>query len=166
VKELWENLIQVMTEMLSLYQAILALSQEKRSTLIAAKAQELENITKREEAIVFQVARLEKLRINIIEKIGAAQGMNAETNTLSGIKKFADADTVRQVEQLTRSFDKVLKELLPLNQQNTTLIQQALTFVNYNINLLAQSSSGATYAPQGKDREQNAPVRVLFDQKI
>lgn len=166
MQELWKSLIDIMTEILTLYQAILALSQEKRTTLIAAKAQELETITKREETLIFEAGRLEKLRINIIEKIAASQGKITGKNSISEIKNFADADTVSRLDELTEAFDKVFKELLPLNKQNTQLIQQALVFVNYNINLLAQSKSGTTYAPQGKTDGQSMPARVLFDHKV
>lgn len=164
-KETWDKLTNVLTELLSIYKAILILSQEKRKILIAAKARELEQITIKEEMLILQVGRLENLRQKVIAELGALYGLTADDSTLSSLKEVAEEHTARQLDTLAEQFEKVLGELVPMNKLNTNLIRQALVLVNYNINILAQSTSSPTYAPEGQSkREGNS--RNWIDRKV
>lgn len=167
MKQLWDKLINNLSEILDLYQAILALSKQKREVLVAAKAQELEAVTKREEMLILQTGKLDAQRESIIQEIGTAFGLKADEITLEKTKQLADAETAKKIELLSSQFDQLLNELVPLNKTNTQLIQQALTYINYSINVLAQNTSGPTYAPKGLSAEKTtAPARALFDAKI
>jgi len=167
VNQLWDKLINNLSEILVLYQAILAISKQKREILVAAKAQELETLTKREEILILQTGKLDAQRESIIQEIGTSFGLKPDDITLEKTKQLADPEMAKRLEALSSDFDKVLTELVPLNKTNTKLIQQALTYINYNINVLAQNTSGPTYAPKGLSAEKTtAPARVLFDAKV
>jgi flagellar biosynthesis/type III secretory pathway chaperone len=166
VKEQWEKLITVLEEMLALYRAILALSQEKRTVLVAADGQRLEQITKQEELLILQAGKLDNQRSDIVKEIGNVLGLTPSEITLENISKHADDNTASRLKRINADFEKVLGELAPLNKVNTQLIQHALNFVNYNINILAQNQSGPTYASKGRQSDKPAPSRALFDHKV
>ena len=161
----WEELLKVLREMLSTYQSILKLSQQKHEILVAAKSQELETVTKQEEILIVQVGKLEDLREKIVGEMMTAYGIKDGEVSLTELKKIAKPEIVKQLETFGNEFGIIMAEMVPLNQQNTELIQQALRFVNYNINLLSQTVVGPTYAAKGQADKQTIQ-RAVFDARV
>jgi len=161
----WDKLVTLLTEMVSLYKAILELSRQKRDILIAVKPQELEAVTKQEELLILQAGKLEAARSKLVQQLAAASGVSADGLTLSDAKKLAGPATAEKLDKIAAEFESFLAELAPINKLNSELIKRALGFINYNINLLTQSAAGPTYAPQGKST-QEPQVRKLVDRNV
>jgi len=161
----WDDLLKVLREMLSVYQGILTLSQQKHDILIAAKSHELETVTKQEEMLIIEVGKLEDIRGKIVGEMMAAYGMKDGEVSLAELKKIAKPEIVEQLEMFGEKFGSIMAAMVPLNQQNTELIQQALRFVNYNINLLSQTVVGPTYAAKGQAEKQTIQ-RTVFDARV
>lgn len=161
----WDKLVTLLAEMADIYRAILELSRQKRDILIAVKPKELETVTKQEELLILQVGKLEAARSKLMQQLTAASGVSADSLTLTDIRKLAGPAVAESLDKIAADFDRIMAELAPVNQLNAELIQRALGFINYNINLLTQSTAGPTYAPQG----QSAPdgqLRKLVDRKV
>jgi flagellar biosynthesis/type III secretory pathway chaperone len=165
MRETWEKLITVLHDMLELYQAILELSKRKRTVLISGKAKDLELITKQEESLILQVGQIEKMRKNIMGEIIAGNSLMTGGLTLSQIKELADEDVAEQLDQLGSSLKNTALEIASVSDLNVQLIKQAMTLVNYNINILAQNVASPTYAPQGQSNNATK-ARVFIDQKV
>lgn len=162
---MWERLIGVLAKMLELYQALLVISKQKHDILIAAKAVELEAITKQEELLIVQIGKLELVRENAIQEIIDAN-KNVEDNlTVSDLTELAEEPFSIQLKQLLEQFNHVTVELVKMNQINTKLIEQALSYINFNINLLTQNTVGPTYAAKGQ-QSQATPNRSVLDRKV
>lgn len=161
----WDKLVTLLTEMAELYQAILELSRRKRDILIAVKPQDLEAVTKQEELLILQAGKLEAARGKLMQQLAAASGVSADGLTLNDAKKLAGPAIAEKLDKIAADFDRIMAELAPVNQLNADLIQRALGFINYNINILTQSTAGPTYAPQGKNAP-DAQIRKLVDRKI
>lgn len=161
----WDKLVTLLMEMADLYQAILTLSRQKRDILIAVKPQDLEAVTRQEELLILQVGKLEAARGKLMQQLAAASGVPADGLTLTAIKNMAGPEVAERLDKVAADLDRIMAELAPVNRLNAELIQRALGFINYNINLLTQSTAGPTYAPQGKNAP-DAQVRKLVDQKI
>lgn len=161
----WDKLVTLLGEMVSLYEAILELSRQKRDILIAVKPQDLEAVTKQEELLILQVGKLDAARGKLLQQLAAAGGVAAQELTLPKIKELAGPEAGERLDKIAAEFERIMAELAPVNKLNAELIQQALGFVNYNINLLTQSSAGPTYAPQGKNT-QETQLRKLVDKKV
>jgi len=165
VKANWDKLLALLDEMAGIYQAILDLSRQKRELLIAVKPRELETVTKQEEFLILQAGKLEAARSKALQEIAAASGVAPEGLTLTRLQELAGPAEAQRLAAVAADFDRIMAELAPLNQLNAELIQRALGFINYNINLLTQSSAGPTYAPQGHTG-QDSQRRKLVDRKI
>lgn len=165
MNQLWEKLDTVLTEMLDTYKALLALSKQKREMLVKVQVQEVEALTKKEEALILQIGKLEGLREQVVADIAAVSQLPPETLNLSRIRAMVDEKQANRFVWIDKEFDSVLQELSALNQLNTELIQQSLGFINYNLNVLTQSQVGPTYAAKGQNTE-NAPARGLVDRKV
>jgi flagellar biosynthesis/type III secretory pathway chaperone len=161
----WDKLVAILTEMADIYRAILELSRRKREILIAVKPQELEAVTKQEELLILQVGKLEAARGKLIQQLAAASGVSADGLTLTDIKRLAGPAVAESLDKIAADFSRIMTELAPINQLNAELIQRSLGFINYNINILTQSTTGPTYAPQGKNAP-DAQIRKLVDRKI
>ncbi len=162
-QELWENFAVVLQETLDLYQALLRLSIHKREVLIAADAPVLEKLTRQEELLVLQVAKMESLRKGVQSQLAKVYAISPDELTLSKAGTLAPASVADRLTTIGKEFEAVSGELMPLNQSNARLIEQALTFVNYNVNLLSRNMAGPTYAPQGQAGQ--SAVRSMIDQK-
>ena len=160
---LWENFLTVLQQTLELYRALLRLSIHKRDVLVAADASMLERMTQQEEVLVLQVARMETMRKPLTMQIARTYGIAPDDLTISKACELAPGTVSDRLTAIREEFETVSDELVPLNRSNAQLIEQALTFVNYNVNLLARSTAGTTYAPQGKTSQ--GPARSMFDQK-
>jgi len=165
MKDRWEELLAVLSKMLSIYQAFLALSQQKHQVLVAAKSHELETVTKQEEILIVEIGKLEDRREKIVSEMISQYGIKDGEVSLAELKKIAKPEVVEQLEKISEEFGTIKAELVSLNHLNTELIQQALRFVNYNINLLSQSVVGPTYAAKGQVNKQ-AVQRTAFDTRV
>ncbi len=132
----WDKLVILLDEMVSLYEAILELSRQKRDTLIAVKPPDLEAITKKEELLILQAGKLETARGKLVEQLAAAGGFAAQDLTLAKMKELAGPETAARLDKIAAEFERIMAELAPVNKLNAELIQRALGFINYNINLL------------------------------
>ncbi len=163
---MWDNLVALLTEMLDLYKALLTISRQKREILIAGNAPKLETVTKQEETIILEIGKAEAKRTALVRDLADVYGVKPGELTMSKLKELADASTARQVENIGKDLEAVMAELTPLNETNTRLIEQALNYVNYSINILARNTTGPTYVPQGQPPERNVNNRTILDTKV
>jgi len=165
MKENGERFIALLTEMVDLYRVILELSRQKRELLVAANTQELDLLTKKQECVILEIGKLESARVKLARQIALDHGLDGEGLTLPQMREMTDPDTAARLEEIGTEFDKIMGELAPVNQLNTELIQQALSFVNYNINILTRSTVSPTYSPQGQ-RGQETQGLKLVDRRV
>lgn len=162
---MWDKLIALLAELSELCQGLLELSKQKREFLIAGQAQKLEAVTRQEEVLILRIGKLEVLRERVLQEIADAYQLNTQGLTISQLRQLADDEVANKIKEFEQVFSGITNELVPLNQLNTQLIQQSLNFVNYNINLLAQTQTGPTYAAKGGS-EHNQPSRNFLDAKV
>ena len=169
---MWEQLQALMAELLSLYQRVLALSRQKKDLLILAKPIDLEKVVKQEEVLLLRVSKIDVARKQVIQSLVSHYAVADEQLTLEKLIALAPNEAALHLKKIAQEFDAVLAELKSQNQLNTKLIRQALNLVNYNINLLAQSSVGPTYAPPGLggpaqgQQDMGQINRRIFDHKV
>lgn len=165
MKEKWAKLLAVLQEILNIYQAILTLSRQKKQILIATKSTDLDAVTKQEEVLILQIGKLEALREKYVSEIMAQHGITESSISIGELQKIAGPDVLEKLELFSKEFKIIMAEIVPLNKLNTELIEQALGFVNYNMNILSQISVGPTYAAKGQANEQG-PQRKVFDARV
>lgn len=164
MKEKWDALLVVLHKILNIYQELLLLSQQKKQVIVAVKPQELEKITKQEEVLIMQVGKLENMRGKIVRELMTVHGMLEGDASLTRLQEIATPDMREKLTVFNGKIDAVMAELVPLNKLNSELIEQALGFINYNINILSQTAVGPTYAAKGQANEQTK--RTVFDAKV
>lgn len=153
-----QSLINLLTQLLAVYQQLVQLAGEKRKILVAMKVLELEQITRQEEKLLSQVEELEAQRRSLMRNLFPDQ----QILTLSQLKTLVPDSLRPEIEQLGQEFIVVTKKWQLSREANQQLLQQGLHLVNFSINVLTQNVAGPTYAP-GTDGGGHS--RSLFDQK-
>ncbi|HML34216.1 flagellar protein FlgN [Sporomusa sphaeroides] len=160
----WDKLILLLTQNLQIYQALLRLSQKKREVLVAVNPQDLEQLTKQEEMLIIEAGKLEKLRQTLTGELAAALSLPPGQTALAVLIEQAEAETAAKLRAISETFAGVTAELVELNQVNEKLIKQSLDYINYNINILSQSTAEHTYAPKGQP-DTGRTGKSMFDAK-
>ena len=163
--EMWRSLVDVLEEMQALYQRLLELGEAKRDLLVRAKPEALDEVNRQEEALVIQGSELENRRAQATAVILTAHGLSGRQPNLSELIPLADGDTAERLSVFVREFGTLLKDLSRINAMNAKLTEQALAFVNYNLNLLTRRPAENTYAPVGRAFVPGT-MSALLDRKV
>lgn len=79
---------------------------------------------------------------------------------------LCDKKNADQLIKVHNELKNVLKEVSSSNKTNETLITQALSVVNYNINVASQAESTPTYNANPNDNIQAKVNKNLFDRLV
>lgn len=163
MEKVWQELFNVLADLLSAYRKMLELGNAKREALISAKVKEIEAVTKQEETLIIFINQADKVRRDIVEKIADHYQLAQETVNLSKLKQFADPEMEQRLADIERDFHDAVEKLQQMNKTNNELIQQALHFVNFNINVMTQNVANMNYSP---GQQEQSTAKAVFDRKI
>lgn len=161
---MWEQLLKVLDELIKIHEALLKLSRQKQEILVAGEVAELEVLTKQAELLIREAGIVEAAKTETVAKLSASLNLAEQSPSLMKLRQLAEPATAEKLEAIEIKLNAILQEVKTVNGLNTKLLQNALNFVNYNINLLTQTPAELTYAPQTQSVA--APrTKVLFDGK-
>lgn len=153
-----------------MYAELLALSKTKQDVLVSGKAQNLPPIVKQEEVLVLQANKFETARIQLMGELAIHYGRKPEELNMTELEKLSVHEKMQDlVHKAGERLKTIINELTELNALNARLTQQALFFVNCNINLLLQNNADSTYTPTNNSTNQAgsaARSRLLIDRKV
>ncbi|GMB01686.1 flagellar protein FlgN [Pelosinus sp. IPA-1] len=165
MQEKWEKLVSVLLEILNIYKELLGLGYQKREALVERDLKRIEEVTKQEENLIFQLAKLNGIREAVIQEISILHGLVDKKPTLSQISQLADSEILYKLKNIEQEYNKMILEMTQLNEVNKKIVQQAMLIVNCTLSLISQSKADPTYGSN-----QSAPPvshnRALFDHKV
>ncbi|MCL2709097.1 MAG: flagellar protein FlgN [Defluviitaleaceae bacterium] len=160
-----EQLLELMNEQASRYEDLLGLSKEKRGVIIANDIEGLQKITHLENILVSQNQKLEKKRQGVIRDISQVMGKDETEMTLGALIGLMEgqaeqADLIKTGNRIRET----LNELSELNGCNASLVDNALDYIEYSLNLIrsAVEQDPGVYSPKG---EQPRNETNIFDAK-
>lgn len=160
---MWDQLVVILTDLAGVYEQVLAAGQQKKSLLVSADIQAMEQLNRQEADLVVKVGNLETARTKLIREIAGLYNMPPQQLTLAVAQQLADRETSAQLCVLEQQLQQLITEIKSLNQLNGRLLQQALDFFAYNINVLVDNQADPNYAA-GKAGE-NLRAKTLIDAK-
>lgn len=158
----WQQLQNLMFELLRVYQQILVLSKQKKDLLVAGKPADLEKVVNQEELLLRKAVKVDVARKEIIQILSKQLVGATDSLTVEELIAFAPSDIIEELSKIGQDLNTVLLGLKEQNELNKQLIEQALKIVNYNINLYSSRMAGPTYSPQDGD-EKNFHHRATLD---
>lgn len=163
---MWQELIAVLNKIVESYNVLLNLSKQKRAALVAVNVADIEKLTKEEEKIVTSIGKLEQIRKKITNQILSDLKVTEIEDSFMDMLALCDKKNSDQLIKVHNELKNVLKEVSSSNKTNETLITQALSVVNYNINVASQAESTPTYNANPNDNIQAKVNKNLFDRLV
>ncbi len=162
---MWETLTESMECLVGHYQALKAIGQEKEKRLIAADVPVIEQLTKEEEKLIAAISEQEAVRQRSLAAILPVCGLAGEQPTMAELLECAEGTYRARLKQANDALVSLASDLQAISDRNTRLIRQALSIVEYNLNLLTQPAEAPAYTAGGQSPERSQALRSLFDRK-
>lgn len=163
---MWQELISVLNKIVESYNSLLNLSKQKRAALVTVNVADIERLTKEEEQIVTSIGKLEQIRKKITNQILSDLKVTEIEDSFMDMLSLCDKKNADQLIKVHNELKNVLKEVGSSNKTNETLITQALSVVNYNINVMSQAESTPTYNANPSENVQAKVNKNLFDRLV
>lgn len=150
---LMDNLIEVLEEENTQYEALIALGMEKRTAIVKGDIANLEIITDKEQDVASLLRNLDNKRDSILKDMADVLGKNFEEMTITKLIGYLDKQPKEQ-ERLSEIRTKILatgEEMQECNLRNEKLLQQALEMVEFDLTLfksMRQAPETANYNKQ------------------
>jgi FlgN protein. len=154
------ELLDILEQEYEVYNDLNELGHKKKDVLIKGMVNELDGIVNAEQACIATISKLEDARERWLK--ANTKGNNIEDfNNL--IENSNEEDKIK-FKEFQERFKKLLQDVAEVNEHNQALIEQALEYIEFSINLIgdAISSDSVTYGSKGTNKKSSA----LFDEKI
>lgn len=138
---MWQELISVLSKIVESYHSLLNLSKQKRAALVSVNVPDIERLTKDEEQIVTSIGKLEQIRKKITNQILSDLKVTEIEDSFMDMLALCDKKNADELIKVHNQLKDILKEVSNSNKINETLIQQALSVVNYNINVMSEAQA-------------------------
>jgi flagellar biosynthesis/type III secretory pathway chaperone len=149
-----------------LYQDAADISAKKTDVIVHGKIEELDSLVKAEQAIILKIGKLEDEREKIVETLSDELELDLEGVTLSDINTRLGGECYARLDNCHKSLAGAIDRLKNHNDMNAQLIQHALDYVNFSVNLLTTNqNTGSLYSQDGGDDAGNQR-RSVFDVKL
>lgn len=135
---LMENLIEVLDRECDEYEGLLTVSQRKTPIIVSGNLDNLQKITDEEQTLVSRINNLERRRMEVTADIATVLNKDVTKLTLTNLIDMLAARPEEQAA-LMKSYDRLhqsVRELKRVNEQNGSLLRDALEMVNFEINIL------------------------------
>lgn len=159
------ELLQVLIDEAGLYDDLIKISGDKKNSIIDNDIDLLKDITCQENTIAGKMQRLEKKRLSIITDIANVLNEKEANITLSSLANIIiEQPESEKMKKVALHLKESLSALKELNEQNKVLIENALEYIDFSINVIRSSidTSPAVYSANG---EQLSTGINLFDVK-
>lgn len=149
---MWQELAKLIATLIDRYQKLEKLNEEKRSVLTMVNLKELERIVGQEEAIADDINKIEKQRLELINRMASS---NVKITVGMNMKDVWSQCPDSNVRDLLRRSHTMLSELVKRVQEakdnNEILIRAALNAINFKLNQLGGTSVEPAYGQKGQE---------------
>ncbi|NLG85811.1 MAG: flagellar protein FlgN [Firmicutes bacterium] len=125
--------VQLLEKLVQLYSALNELTKRKEKALSLADVESLDNIITAEQALILNIAEVEKRRFASQKELAAAWGLPINQMTLSAIIEHSDTKIAAQCQQAGQELVTTLAELKERNDRCQVVIKGALEVVQQSL---------------------------------
>lgn len=151
---LMEELLGVLKDEEQQYEMLIELNGEKREAVIKANIESLEQITIKEQEAASTLLNLSNKRGRVLKDMATVLGKDADEMTINRMIGYLESQPEEQ-QQLIDQRDRLIAagtRMRTMNQQNETLLKQALEMVEFDLTLLRSMRQ----APETANYDKNA----------
>ncbi len=150
---LMEDLLDVLEKERQQYLELSELGETKRDVIIHNKIPELQQITEKEQEAASVLANLAKRRTQVLTDMATVLGKDPEQMTVLKMVGYLEGQPEEQAK-LSQMREKLLEagtRMALLNEQNQTLLKQAMEMVEFDLTLLKSMRQAPETANYNKD---------------
>lgn len=157
------QLLALMEEQAKVMADLAALSKKKSEVLVAGNIPQLDLLLRGEQALIWQMGRLEERRFQLQVLLAAQMGIHPSQLSLERLVQSVGPDYAGRCQEIAEHYGRVAGDLSEVNQLNSELIQQAMAYVDFSLQLMGgRGPAGAqVYSPQGSQRNADGKLRRL-----
>lgn len=151
---LMDELLGVLEREEAEYRQLVEASTRKKEVIIKADIKSLEEITGEEQEIAGRIKNIENRRIEIMSDIANVLNRKAEELTVDAMMEVLKSQPKEQAQlaEIRTRLKDTLTEMKEINEQNQTLINQAMEMVEFDMALL----KSLRQAPETANYNKNA----------
>ncbi len=150
------HLLEEVNSELSCYNELLSLSQQKTDVIVHNRTSELQQITNREQQIVSKIIKINKTKDELFKDMAIVLNKNEKDLTLTGLadelgSQPKEAESLRTIAKNMRD---VIEKLRIVNEQNKTLLESSLEYIEFSMNSLRtinEAPQTASYSKRGNE---------------
>jgi flagellar biosynthesis/type III secretory pathway chaperone len=158
------SFLALLSNFIDTYQKLLFMANKKREILVAGDIERLAELISEETEIILTAGKMENQRRKLIEEWGEAENWPKDDLTIEFILTQLEPPHAEEARQKVMQLKQFVAELKETNTLNGALLERALEFVNYSLELLTGGDTGMTYGVNGyADGRKNLKI---LDQKI
>ncbi len=159
------ELLDVLKEESKLYDELVDLSKIKKDYVIKNDTDNLKELTSKENLMAGKIQRLERKRLSLIKDISYVLNEKESNITLASLANIiSDKPESQELKNVAEHLKQTLSELKQLNEQNRVLIENALEYIDFSMNVIRSTFDAQPTVFSAKG-EQITPGGNLFDAK-
>lgn len=166
---LMEELVATLRDELAAYQEMLPVAEDKTQAIISNDLPKLQQITDLEQETIRKISTLERKRSGVISNIAVVLNKKPSELTLPVLIELLGRQPKEQRElaELHKNMQGLLKHLVEINGHNKNLIEQSLEMISFNMNLIqsARIVPGNNYTKNAGQWDMTASQTGMFDAK-
>jgi flagellar biosynthesis/type III secretory pathway chaperone len=140
----------LLSKHVAVYQELVSLGQEKTRILVTGDIKKLENLLTKETELLLAAGKLEKERHSLVQEWSTVASWEPKDVTIEFIITQIDNPDKAGIQEKALELKGLVSELSEANRTNAELIERALQFVNYSLELMVGGDiSGMTYGANG-----------------
>ncbi len=135
---LMEELLDTLYKEKEIYEKLIPVSEEKTGILVQDDLKKLEEVTRREQALIDEASALGKKRESVMQNIAVVLNKDAGTldlGTLAGLLEKQPEER-KKLAAIHDSLKLVMKRLVSINERNKNLIENSLEMIEFNMNFI------------------------------
>lgn len=151
---LMDDLIQVLEDENEEYGKLVELSKEKKQVIIDANVPALEKIVDLEQDVASKIQNLDNHRQKVMHDMSVVLNKSEQDFTLDTIIEMLSSQPKEQerLQSVKKQLKTTLEEVRKINEQNQTLLNQALELVEFDLTLFRSMRT----APETANYNKNA----------
>lgn len=160
-----DSIIRLLKELKDVYSRLYELSQKKQRLIVENKAEEVSEIVKQEWELMSEAADLETLRGEEVERL--IPGKKSGKIAFADITALAGDAEKEELKALSSELANLLTEQKKINDQNQSLIELHLEYMDYMINnVLREPQVSNIYGNSGTELDTDTKNKGIIDSEV
>lgn len=165
-----EELIDTLGKEYEIYQQLVPIEEEKTQVIVKNDLNSLQMITAREQQTVDQISMLEHKRESVMSDIRVVISRKSGDLNLKTLIALLGKQPKEQkaLSVLHDNLDSIIKNLVRINNQNNSLIQQSLEMIEFSMNFIQSTRmvpGNNTYTNRASQYDAQTLGTGMFDAK-